>query len=80
MSDYGYYGKDGYFKNPKLPILKCKCGESAILKCQYDDIPGFRGTDYMLLCKKCNLETDCTSVIEDVIGQWNQEMEQNTDG
>ena len=72
-SDYGFYGKTGICRNHGLTDIKCKCGGSSILCCEYDDTPGFKETVYMLKCDKCKNTTTETCLINNVIKKWNKQ-------
>ena len=76
-SDYGFYGKTGVFTAlPVLPIKRC-CPRGPVLHTEYDSTVGFRETTYVLRCDRCHRKTMLTSVLDDLITEWNQlgEME-----
>lgn len=76
-SDWGFYGLDGEFSCERLPVPRCRCLCGPVLHCEYDDTPGFRETVYRLRCDRCKVATADTSVLENVITEWNTLMSNN---
>lgn len=72
ISDYGYYGKDGFFDAVNISLVACsKDGNTPVVYCHYDDMVGFKETVYAIVSRDCSKITSYTCSIEHVIKEWN---------
>jgi len=77
---YGFYGKTGVFNNDgffnegqRVPIKPCSCGGNVQIYCEYEEMIGWKGTDFQIVCRNCKRQTKIGIDFALLIDNWNDD-------